>query len=202
MSIRLTIDVYSLTCDKTKKLRLFLLPPPSSTHLHSAPSTSIQLISASTQLSATPATLLEPKYWMWLGNFSTFRPKNSKLSVLTENWHTWYLGGANSKSGLRFLKFRPPKSLFGKIWANKVSVVPFNWKLAHVVSWDGDSYSNISFLNFQPCIRFWTNLGWKNQSCPFCLKIGTQGILEVLIPNSDLVAWNLELIFIFWQIWS
>ena len=62
MSIRLTTDVYSLTCDKTIKLRLFLLPSPSSTHLHPAPSTSIQLISASTQLSATPTTLLEPKH--------------------------------------------------------------------------------------------------------------------------------------------
>ena len=129
MSIRLTIDVYSLTCDKTKKLRLFLLPPPSSTHLHSAPSTSIQLISASTQLSATPATLLEPKYWMWLGNFSTFRPKNSKLSVLTENWHTWYLGGANSKSGLRFLKFRPQNQFLGKFGPTKLklSLLTENW---------------------------------------------------------------------------
>ena len=32
------------------------------TYLHPAPSTSTQLISASTQLSAIPSTLLEPKY--------------------------------------------------------------------------------------------------------------------------------------------
>ena len=32
------------------------------THLHPAPSTSTQLISASTQLSATPSTIFEPKY--------------------------------------------------------------------------------------------------------------------------------------------
>ena len=30
----------------------------------------------------------------------------------------------------------------------------------------------------------------KNQSCPFWLKIGTHGILEVLIPNLDLDFWN------------
>ena len=32
------------------------------THLHPGPSTSTQLNSVSTQLSATPSTLLEPKY--------------------------------------------------------------------------------------------------------------------------------------------
>ena len=30
------------------------------------------------------------------------------------------------------------------------------------------------------------NFGGKNQSCLFCLKIGTHGILEVLIPNPHL----------------
>ena len=34
------------------------------------------------------------------------------------------------------------------------------------------------------------NLGWTIQSCPFCLKIGTPGILEKLIPNLDLNFWN------------
>ena len=34
----------------------------SCTHLHPVPSTSTQLISASTQLSATPPTIFEPKY--------------------------------------------------------------------------------------------------------------------------------------------
>ena len=102
---------------------------PSSIHLHSAyfnlppaPSTSTQLISASTQLSATPSMLLETKYPMQLGNFPKFRPKNSKLFILTENWDTWYLGGADSESGQRVLKFRPSKSIFGQILAEKVKV--------------------------------------------------------------------------------
>ena len=30
------------------------------------------------------------------------------------------------------------------------------------------------------------NLGQKIKSCPFRLKIGTYGILEVLVPNPDL----------------
>ena len=38
--------------------------------------------------------------------------------------------------------------LFGQIWAEKVKVVRFAWKLAHIV--DADSYCDISFVNFQP----------------------------------------------------
>ena len=44
------------------------------------------------------------------------------------------------------------------------------------------------YLN-QNIARNWEiflNLGRKIKNCPFLLKIGTQGILEVLIPNLDL----------------
>ena len=44
------------------------------------------------------------------------------------------------------------------------------------------------YLN-QNIARNWTispNLGQKIKSYPFLLKIGTRGILEVLIPNQDL----------------
>ena len=34
------------------------------------------------------------------------------------------------------------------------------------------------------------NLDWKIKSYPFWLKIGTQGIVEVLIPNPDLDFWS------------
>ena len=70
------------------------------------------LISA--EFFATLSTLLEPKYHMYLGNFTKFRWKKSQLSVLLENRHTQYLGGADSKSTLIFLKFRP--KIY--IWAN------------------------------------------------------------------------------------
>ena len=92
-----------------------MLPsPPSSIHLHRILYTSTQLISASIQLSATPSTLLEPKYRMQLGSFPKLWSKNSTLSILTEHWHTWYLGVADSRSGLRLLK-SDPKIHF---WAN------------------------------------------------------------------------------------
>ena len=85
------------------------------THLHPAPSTSTQLISASTQLSATPSTLLEPKYCTQLGNFPKFSPKNWTLSIFTENWHTWYLGGADIES--RLFEIPTPKFIFVQTWA-------------------------------------------------------------------------------------
>ena len=96
-------------------------------HLHQGPSTSIQLHpvpSTSTQLSAIPSTVFEPKYCTYLGNFPKFRANNSKLSTLTENWFTWYLGGADSKSDLDF-EILTQKPFFGQIWSQKVKVVCF-----------------------------------------------------------------------------
>ena len=76
-------------------------------------------------------------------------PKNSKLSILTENWHAWSLEGADLESALRFLKFQPQNQFLGKFGSknSKLSVLPENghtWYLE-----DADSYSAISFLNFQ-----------------------------------------------------
>ena len=42
------------------------------------------------------------------------------------------------------------------------------------------------------------NLGQKIKSCPFWLKIGTHGILQVLIPNPDLDFWNSDPKIHFW----
>ena len=42
------------------------------------------------------------------------------------------------------------------------------------------------------------NLDWKIKSYPFWLKIGTHGILEVLIPNPDLDFWNSDPKIHFW----
>ena len=53
----------------------------------------------------------------------------------------------------------------------------------------------------QNIARHWAispNLGRKIQSCPLCLKIGTHGILEVLIPNPDLEFLNSDPKINFW----
>ena len=84
-----------------------------------------------------------------IGQFPKFRPKNSKLSILTENWPTCYLGGADSESRLRFLNFRPQNLFLCKFKPKKLRlfVLPENWHRRYLK--DTDSYSNISFLNFQ-----------------------------------------------------
>ena len=88
-----------------------------------------------------------------------FGPKKSKLSVLTENWYTWYIGSADSEFRLRFVKFRPQISSLGKFRS-------------------------------------------KNQSYPFFLKIGTHGILKMLILIPTLVFWISDPQSIFGQIWA
>ena len=77
--------------------------------------------------------------------------KNSKPSILTENWHTWNLGGADSESRLRFLKFRPQNTFLGKFGPTK-SKLSFCMKIGTngISGMLVGSYSNTSFLNFQP----------------------------------------------------
>ena len=120
-------------------------PPPSSIHFHPAPSTFTQLISASTQLSATFSTIFEPKYCTWLGDFPKFGPQDSKLSILTKNGHSWYLGSTDSESRLRFSKFQPQNPFLGKFGSkkSKLFVLLENWHTWYLK--DTDSYSNISF---------------------------------------------------------
>ena len=129
------------------------LPPPSSIHLHPAhfnlhpppsssfqpPPNSIQLISTSTHLHPTHYFSQFPTLNPFLGKFG---PKNSKLFILTENRHTWYIE-------------------------------------------DADSYSENSFLNCQPWIHFWANLGWKSQSCLFCLKMTHKHMHTQYLEDAD-----------------
>ena len=72
------------------------------------------------------------------------------MSILNENWHTWYIGGVDSKSRLRFLKFRPQKPFFGKFGPknSKLSVLSENWCTQYLK--DADSESRLRFLKFQP----------------------------------------------------
>ena len=159
-------------------------PRLNSMHLHPAPPNYIHLHPAHFNLnpahfSLHPAlcntlSVIRPKILHIIGQLPKFRPKNSKLSILIENWHAWYIVGADSESRLRFLKFwsqnlswanlgrkrksfffclkigtnsisrmliplstwiSNPKPIFGQIWAKKVKVIHFCWKLAHIVSW-------------------------------------------------------------------
>ena len=100
-------------------------------------------------------------FWIVNPNLGKLGPKKSKL---TENWHTWHLGSADSESALRFwnsnpkihfwanLEFQKSKCGFLKIFANlqksKLSVFPENWHAKHLD--DANSYYNISFWISDP----------------------------------------------------
>ena len=57
---------------------------------------------------------------------------------------------------------------------------------------------DLDFWNSNLKIHFRTNLGWKSQSCLFCLKIGTTGISRMLILIQTLVFWNSDPKMNFW----
>ena len=66
-----------------------------------------------------------------------FGLKKSRLSLLPENWHTWYLRGADSESGHRFSKFRSQNSHLSKFGSKKLklSVLSENWLTLSWKSW-------------------------------------------------------------------
>ena len=87
-----------------------------------------------------------------------FGPKKSKLSVLSKNWHTWYLKEADSYSDIGFLNIQP-KIHFGANLdqkKSKLSILSENWHTCYLE--DADSYSEISYLNFKTQIYFWAEL--------------------------------------------
>ena len=124
------------------------------------------------------------------------------MSILTENWHTWYIGGVNSKSRLKFLEFWPQNPFFGQIWVQKFKVARFVWNGTHSISRMLIPNPDLDVWNFDPKIYFWANLLPKIQSCPFCLKSGTHNTSRMLILIPALVFWISNPNFLFGQIWT
>ena len=122
--------------------RILLNRAPSSILLHPPPPSSFQ---------PPPSSLQHPQQY---SNQNIARnlaiSPNLGRKIQTENWHAWYLGGADSKSGLGVLKFRPQNPFLSKFGPkkSKLSILSENWHTWYLE--DADSYSGISFLNFQP----------------------------------------------------
>ena len=124
------------------------------------------------------------------------------MSILTENGQTWYNGGVDSESRLRFLKFWP-KIHFWTNLGQKIKIFLFCLKIgAHSISSMLIPNPDLDFWNFDPEIHFWENLGPQTQICPFCLKMGTHGISRMLILIPTLVFWISNPNFLFGQIWA
>ena len=124
--------------------------------------------------------------------------KNLKLSILPENWQSWYIGGADSESRLRASKFRLQKSFWGEFGLKSKSC-SFDLKIStHDILEELILHPDLVFQNSNLKILFWANLVRKSKSCPFCLKIGTHGTLEELILHPDLVFLNSDPKILFW----
>ena len=139
-------------------------PPPSSIHLHPAPSTSTQLISTSVQLHPPPPSSFQPplsslqhpqqylnqniaRNWAISPNLG----RKIKSCPFWQNIGTYgsYIGGVDSESRLRFLKLRPQNPFLVKFGPkkSKLFILSENWHTWYLE--DADTYSDISFLNFK-----------------------------------------------------
>ena len=178
-------------------------PPSSSIRLDPASPSSIYLQpayfnlhlawSSSTQLPGTPSTIFEPKYCTYLGNFSRFSLKNSKLSILIENWLNGILEELIPNQDLDFWNSNP-KIHFWINLSQKRQSRPFCLKIgthgtSRMLILIATLCSKIQIPKFWPQNPFWGNLGQKSQSCLFCLQIDTHGISRMLILISTFVFW-------------
>ena len=161
--------------------------PPSSIHLHSAPSTSTQLISTPTQLHPPPPSSFQPT-----PNFLQ-HPQQYLNQNIARNGAISPNLGQKTKSCPFWLKigtcgilevFIPnpdldfwnsdPKIHFRANLCPKIQSCPFCLKIGAHISRILIPNPDLDFWNFDPKIHFWANLGPKAQSCPVCLKIGIQ----------------------------
>ena len=104
----------------------FYPPPPSSTQLHPPPLSSFQPPPSSLQHPQQYLNQNIARNWAISPNLGQ---KIKNCPILTENWHTWYIGDVNSESRLRFLKSRPQNPFLGKFGPkkSKLSVLSENW---------------------------------------------------------------------------
>ena len=84
-----------------------------------------------------------------------FGPKNSKLFILTKNWHTWYIEDADSYSDNSFFELPTLNPFLGKfgLKKSKLFVLPENWHTrtcTHSISKMLILISILVFSNFKP----------------------------------------------------
>ena len=146
-------------------------PPPSSIHLHPAPSTSTQLISTSVQLHPPPPSSFQPPL------SSLQHPQQYSNQSIARNWPI------SPNLGQKIRSF--------PLWLKIVT-----YSILEVLIPNPD----LDFWNCDPKIHFWSNLVPRSQSCSFCLKIGTHGISRMLILIPTLVFWISKSKSVFGQI--
>ena len=131
-----------------------------------------------------------PEFQILISFLVKFGLKKSKMSVLTENWYTWYLESVDSKSGLRFLKFQSQNPFMGKFWPKKSKLCVFLKIGTRGILTILILIETLVFWISDPKSIFWANFDQKSQSCPVWLQIGTQIVWAILdkfgLKNSKL----------------
>ena len=150
-------------------------------HLHPAPSTCLQPAVCNTLNS------IWTKILHTIGQFPQISVE--KLKVVHFDWklRTWYIGGIDSKSKLRFLKFRPQNPILGNKFGpknSKFSVLPEN--LVHIVSQDANSESRLRFLKFQLQNPFLGKFEAKNSK----LSILSKNWYTWYLKDADLTGYH------------
>ena len=103
--------------------------------------------------------------------FGQIWAKNSKLSILPENWQSWYIGGADSESRLRILKFQPQKFFWANlVWKSRSCLLGLRIG-THDILKELILHPDLIFWNSDPKILFWTNLGRKFKVVRFAWKL-------------------------------
>ena len=121
------------------------------------------------------------------------------MSILTENWHTWYIGGVDSESRLRFLKVRPQNPFLSK-FGPKIQSCPLCMKIgAHNISRMLITNPDLDLWNFDPKIYFWANLDRKNRSLA---ENSHTECLDNFDSYSDITFPSFETKSFFGQIWA
>ena len=175
-SLSLQIFYYKKKKKKKQIKNFFFGIAKSCIHLHPVPPTSIQPISAPTQLHPQRYTNQNiARNWEISPNLD--RKIQSYPFCLKIGTHCIFEVMIPNLN-LGFQKSNP-KIYFWVIWAEKsnLSALPENWYTEYLK--DADSYFGISFLNFQHWFYFGVNLGRKSRSCTVFL---------IFIPT--LVFWN------------
>ena len=117
------------------------------------------------------------------------------MFVLTENWHTWYLGSADCESGLRLFKFPPQNSFLDKFGSFFLKIGMHSILMILIL--------NPTLVSYFPTLNpFLGKLGPTNSKLFFCLKIGTHVISRLLILFPTLDFWISKPKSIFGQIWT
>ena len=123
---------------------------------------------------------------------------------MTENWHTWYIGGVDSESRLRFLKFRPQNPFLGKFGLknSKLSVLSENWYTKYLK--DADFKTRLGFLKCLHQSPFWGKFGPKKSKLSALSENWYTWYLKDIDSYCNISSMNFQLFFLifFWQIWA